>query len=453
MNARALSRGTLLLFALPAVLQGFTHTVAGQVLSGIYAKYFGLSLTALGGAVLFCKIADAVLDPAIGALSDRARRRHGKRKTWVLLGSLLTAAALWLLLRPASGVTVAYFTLWYLVVYIGWSLTEIPYRAWSAELTKQYQERTTIGVWILVMSLLGAVGVFLVPIIANALGTAADQKFTPQSLAICSVIIVVATPLLAGLTFARVPEGVVHREHETQGFRELSRTVLQNRPLLTLNLVFLLQSLASGMTNGVAFLYMDVYMGLGEKLAALLLVTVPIAIISAPVWGWLCNRYEKHRAWAVAIAGGSIASGLLGVVEPGDGALVPLVILLLLNFFFGAATGVAMPSMMGDVVDHGRLMFGRDNAGTYYSFFTFIQKSITGLGMGLGMMMIGWFGFDATASEQSMTGIFGIKMAYAFVPAVVGMLAVPLLLRHEITRARHAQIVRELERIDAGVRA
>ncbi|MGB0219079.1 MAG: MFS transporter [Sinimarinibacterium flocculans] len=434
------TRGLLLTFSLPAIMQGFTHTAAGQVLPGIYAKHFGLSLGALGVAVLVCKIFDAVTDPVIGVWSDHTRRRSGSRKPWVLGGALFTAVALWLLLRPPPDVTIFYFTALYLAVYAGWTVTEIPYRAWSLELTSDYTGRTQVAVWLFAMALLGAVLVFLVPMASKALGLAPTQEITPQTLALCALLIAFGLPAFALIAVLRVPAGEFVAEPQRESWRELLRSVVRNRPLLYLNAVFLLQSLAAGMTNGVAFLFIDVHLGLGEKVAALLLITVPIAVLSAPVWGWLCNRYEKHRTWAVALAAGAVASGLLGLVPPGEGGFVPLIALLLLNFFFGAASGVAMPALLGDVVDYGRLEYGRDRAGVYYSFYTLIQKAVTGAGMGLGLVLLDLFGFRAQGGEQTATAVFGIQFAYAFLPCLIGLLAVPLMWRFPIGRAQHAEI-------------
>lgn len=440
-----LSRGLLLTFALPAIMQGFTHTAAGQVLPGIYAKHFGLSLSALGVAVLICKIFDAVTDPIIGVWSDATRRRSGSRKGWVLCGALITAVALWFLLRPPQDVTIVYFTALYLAVYAGWTITEIPYRAWSLELTGDYAGRTRIAVWLLVMALTGAILVFLVPMASQQLGLAPTQEITPKTLAVCALLIAFGLPLFALGAVLRVPDGEYSVEPQRESWSNLLRSVVRNRPLLYLNGVFLLQSLAAGMTNGVAFLYIDVHMGLGDKVAVLLLITVPVAVCAAPLWGWLCNRYEKHRTWAVAMAGGALMSALMGLVPPSDAAFAPLAALMLLNFFFGAASGVAMPSLLGDVVDYGRLTFGRDRAGVYFSFYTLIQKAVTGAGMGLGLVLLDIFGFQAGGGEQTAAGTFGIRFAFAFLPGAIALVAVPFLLRFPIDRAAQVRIRREVE--------
>lgn len=437
-------RWLLAVFALPALLQGFTHTAASQVLTGIYAKYLGLSLSALGTAVLISKIFDAVADPVIGAWSDAARRRGVSRKPWIAGGTTVMAIALYCLFMPPEGVSVVYFTVWYLVLYAGWTAIEIPYKAWSIELTSDYQARTRIAVILLVTALIGALMVFVVPLLGPSLGFAATKEFTPGTLAVFAVIVVLGAPLLTWPALRFVPGGEMPAERQKLPLRELGRAIVGNRPLLYVTGVFLLYSFASGMTKGVTFLFLDVYLGLGEQIAPLLVVTVPMAIVAAPVWGWICNRVERHRAWALGAFGGAIATGLMGFVSPGEAAFWSLAMLMTLNFFFDAAAPVAMPSMLGDVVDFGRLEFGQDHAGLYYSFYTFMQTAITGAGMAAGMIVADFFGFDAAAQAQTAAGIAGLKTAYSYLPAVITLAVVPFLLHFPINRARQAEITRLL---------
>jgi GPH family glycoside/pentoside/hexuronide:cation symporter len=437
-------RWILAVFALPALLQGFTHTAASQVLTGIYAKYLGLSLAALGTAVLISKIFDAVTDPLIGAWSDSLRRRGVSRKPWIAVGTIVMTVALYCLFMPPEGVSVFYFTLWYLVLYTGWTVTEIPYKAWSIELTSDYRARTRIAVILLVTSLLGALLVFVVPFVAPTLGFAPTKEFTPGTLAVFALIVVLGAPILTWPALRLVPAGNAEESRKKLRRSEMVAAIVGNRPLLYVAGVFLLYSFASGMTKGVTFLFLDVYLGLGEQIAPLLVVTVPMAILAAPAWGWICNRMERHRAWALGAFGGAIATGLMGFVSPGEAAFATLAILMTLNFFFDAAAPVAMPAMLGDVVDYGRVRFGQDHAGLYYSFYTFIQKSVTGAGMASGMILSEVLGFDATADIQSTSGVFGLKAAYCYLPAIITISVVPPLLRFPITRAQQEEISRQL---------
>lgn len=70
------------------------------VLHGIYAKYFGISLTAIATVLLVSRLFDAINDPIIGYSSDRVRLHTGTRKQFVFIGGLLTAISCYFLIQP-----------------------------------------------------------------------------------------------------------------------------------------------------------------------------------------------------------------------------------------------------------------------------------------------------------------------------------------------------------------
>ena len=84
-----------------------------NVVQGIYAKYFGLSLTSIATVMLVARIFDAVTDPLIGYYSDRFRAITGTRKPFILLGAVLLVPCSYFLFVPHQGVGVVYFAFWY----------------------------------------------------------------------------------------------------------------------------------------------------------------------------------------------------------------------------------------------------------------------------------------------------------------------------------------------------
>ena len=69
-------------YALPVITMLWLHAPL-VIIQGIYAKYYGLSLTTIAAIVLLGRFFDAVTDPLIGYYSDRYRRRTGTRKPFV----------------------------------------------------------------------------------------------------------------------------------------------------------------------------------------------------------------------------------------------------------------------------------------------------------------------------------------------------------------------------------
>jgi Na+/melibiose symporter-like transporter len=105
---------------------------------------------------------------------------------------------------------------------------------------------------------------------------------------------------------------------------------------------------------------------------------------------------------------------------------------------------VMVYAMSADIVDYGRLVTGEDHAGLYGSIFAFLQKSLLGVSAAAGLALVGMFGFDATATSQTASGIFGIRFTAAFLPALGLLGAAIIIWNYPLTRARVAEIQAQL---------
>ncbi|HEY0914587.1 MAG TPA: MFS transporter, partial [Solimonas sp.] len=127
------------------------------------------------------------------------------------------------------------------------------------------------------------------------------------------------------------------------------------------------------------------------------------------------------------------------LLTPGPSALVmcfllyPLIILALVGT-------VVVYTMSADIVDYGKLHTGEDHGGLYGSLFAFLQKSLQGVSAAAGVALVGAFGFDATATAQTASGVVGLKLAMAIAPAA-GLIGGALIIwNYPLTRARVAEI-------------
>ncbi len=142
-----------------ALCLGFgVGTVGVSIMLNTVTTYFpaflstvlGQSPQLAGLLLMVSKLADAVIDLAIGLVSDRTRSRWGRRKPYLAAGALLSAVAFIMLFAPPV-LDQRGLVLWMgaaLVIYsAAYSLSNVPYLAMPGELTRGYHERTRLLGW------------------------------------------------------------------------------------------------------------------------------------------------------------------------------------------------------------------------------------------------------------------------------------------------------------------
>jgi glycoside/pentoside/hexuronide:cation symporter, GPH family len=136
--------------------------------------------------------------------------------------------------------------------------------------------------------------------------------------------------------------------------------------------------------------------------------------------------------------------GAISLVRPSTSWWVPFGLVVIANLYF-SVLDVASLSLLGDIVDYGKLKFRKDRGATYFALNLLIFKFGLGIGGGLALAIVGWFGFDPSATVNSMTAIFGLKFAFSILPACFALLALVLILRTPIDKRRHGVIRRRIE--------
>src|SRR5215469_67756 len=162
-----------------------------------------------------------LVPPPVGAISDYIRRRGGRRRAFILLGSLLNIAALvWL---AFTGSIWSFSTALFVAV-IGQSISTAAYQALIPEVVPREDWGTSAG-YQGVASLVGAVG-----------GLAVASLSSPSATFLWSALVV----LLGGLTIALTPEGqYVEPEHVHVGDWHNFRVVFVSRFLTTTGITLL----------------------------------------------------------------------------------------------------------------------------------------------------------------------------------------------------------------------
>ena len=114
-RATRLSAGTIARYATGSVGTGGFATLPGLVLTYYLTESLGVAALAAGAVITTAKVWDVVIDPVIGALTDRDLARHGTRRRLMLIGacSIAVLFALTFAVPPALGAVLG--AIWVLI--------------------------------------------------------------------------------------------------------------------------------------------------------------------------------------------------------------------------------------------------------------------------------------------------------------------------------------------------
>lgn len=456
-----------LTYALPTITTSFLIAPLA-IVQGIYAKYFGLSLTTIASILLIARVFDAVTDPLIGFYSDRYHANTGTRKPFIIVGGLLLIVSSYFLYVPVdletlklldldvmqNSVSDSYFLGWFIIFYLSWTLFEIPHLAWGSELAATSKSKNLIyslrsfGSWI------GLLLFYSVPLLPFS----KTNEFTPQSLSLA--VLLVSCLMLPLLYFCvkLTPNGVEipssrvapKDKYNALKLKHLIYEVFRNQPLMLFLSASILGSAAvSGMWFTLLFIYVDSYLQLGDKFAQASIISLFVGILMIAVWYRIANYLGKKYTLALGLSANAIGIILTGLLTQGEANFFSLLLVMVLCYGVGiTAIDALAPSLLADIIDYSRWKSGVDQAATYFSLNSILVKTAVAVGGAIGLGIAGSYGFDPAAASHSADDVKGLVMAISWIPAGIVICAMALFLANPLNARRHALIRQRLDARD-----
>ncbi|MBF3313882.1 MFS transporter, partial [Leptospira borgpetersenii serovar Hardjo-bovis] len=103
-------------------------------------------------------------------------------------------------------------------------------------------------------------------------------------------------------------------------------------------------------------------------------------------------------------------------------------------------------SLMADVDDYGEWKTGKRITGISFSgniFFLKVGLAVAGAMVGF---LLSWYGYDASAKQQSATAVTGIMMLFTVIPAVGYLITASVVRLLKVDRELMKQIQSDLEK-------
>lgn len=426
------------------------------VLQGIYAKYFGLSLTSIASVIFITRIFDVITDPLVGYASDRYYAYRKSRKIFILIGSVSMIISSWFLYVPygfgggdsSQVVSWNYFLVWSLIFYFSFTLFEIPHITWGGALARRSSDKNriysfrTLGVYI------GSLLFFIVPLYPGF----SSQEITPETLKWAVIISGILMIPINFICYKYVPDAIIHHieikdisnSEKAPPPRLLINLICKNTPMLIFTAAHICTGAGWGMYFALIFLFADSYLGVGESFAIIFLASMIIGVFTIKFWHQLGLSNDKRVVWAQGMVVVAIGLAGLGVLTPGSSVVLVLFFMTLVYIGF-TAFGIMVPSLLSDIIDYSNWKFNTNHQGSYFALYSFVNKVTIALGGAVGFFVAGFYGFDPSQSLHDDRAIWGIRFSVALMPAVMILLSTLWISQIPITARQHSIISRRLQ--------
>jgi len=411
-------------FGLGDTASNIVYQAVINVLMYFYTDVYGIEAAAAGTLLLVVRAFDAVLDPAIGAVADRTRSRHGRYRPWMLWLAIpygVLAVAAFFTPDVDAGKKLVYAYISYALLMTAYSAVNVPYSALGGVMTGDSEERANLQTWRFAMAMVGGFlvtsSIFpLAALLGGGESPAALRLGFPFAVTVMAIIAIVCFLLCFRLTREHVPPDP--RERGRKPMQDLG-AMLTNSQWVIIAVATLIVMTRGAVQGAVKPYFVNYYLitdhmpawlawfmgSSSSRLSAFLSMTMLAGVGGAVCANWLSRRHCKVAVMQLSMVG-MILSGLLLFVIPRNAVFSALLITMVSTFFHMMFVPMLF-STVPDTVDYGLRTTGRGAMAMFCGGHLFVLK----LGNAFGGFLVGhvlaWYGYqpNVVQTERALGGI------------------------------------------------
>ncbi len=405
------------------------------------------------------RLLDAITDPIMGFISDNTKSKWGRRKPYILLGSVITGVAFMVMwqLYPENSQTYNFF--YFLIVsfffYIGYTIFATPLIGLGYEMTPDYNERTRL---MAVSQFMGQVAWMVAPWFWVIIYDQSLYESAPEGARNLSIWVGGLCMILGILPALFNKEMIVPDKDKMKNltFKDMAantkefiigiKLTLKNKPFIKLcGATFFIfngfQTIAQ-----FAFFIVVYYLFDGDKVAAGnwpawfgTVSAFATAFLVIPIVTKISLKVGKKKAFIIAT--------LLSIIGYtlkwwGFNPANPWLMFMPIPFLSFGIGGLftLMMSMTADVCDLDELNNGERREGMFGAVYWWMVKLGTAIAMLTSGVVLHYIGFDESMQSQTAETLTNLRIADIVIPIVAALIAIVLVWKYDITESKALEI-------------
>lgn len=412
-----------------------------------YTDVMLINAAFVGTLFLVVRIVAACAAPIFGIFIDRTTTPWGKyRPYFIILGipSAIMGFLTFTVIDVAQPGKYIYVIITYLFYCVFSSISGIPRGAMGPTLTKNIQDRMSLGLMGYLFAVLGSMAATVgAPVMVQLFGGNNEARGYSLTMLVFGVLAVMLAMLQCVFLKEKYP--IVNKtDRPKYSMKQMFTASFSNR---VANIVLLLSfsiNLATGIRSAVTLHYLKYHFGRPGLIAQIGL----LAMISLFGGAFLSPIITKRIGIKVNLMISNLVAiltfALIIFVPATDNGIVLFIILYAVNGFFNGLSMPAQSTLLPNAIDYCEWKYGMNTGAFMTSVNSFVSTTATAFAGIIVGMVLNRSGYRAD-TEITQTALSGIKLLMSIIPAVACIISLSVIWLGN-TEKQHEIVVRELKK-------
>jgi oligogalacturonide transporter len=404
-----------------------------------------------GTVILVSKLYDAVTDPFEGVLSDRTRTRLGRRRPYLLAGIPLIFLSFFALFFPVNFSEELQRFIFVICTYLFFStvvsIVMLNYSALQAEMTLDYNERTSLSSARIFFSTISSIICALVPIEIVKAFPDVRQGYIVMGLVFGAFF---ALPFIATVITAR-ERAEFQKPPEKFNLRDTFIAPFKVRTFVLALLTYVFAFIAIDAVGSIVVYFMKYYMLRGDEANYVAGTMLVFNVIALPIYSFISRKTSKRTGFIIGEVVWMTTMLFSFLLTPSSPFLAPYLFAALVGLGIGGIY-VMIYAIFPDLPDVDELRTGERREGIFGALITLFRKFSSAFGIFIVANLLAVTGYVQPVEQvingatrlvdQPQTGQFitFLRLIFALVPITFVLISLIFATRYPLTGEVHQRL-------------